>query len=63
MLAVFGLGLSARLLMALVVGSAQRFVEWLAGYSRRVPTMVGILFIAIGAWSIWFGITAGWARI
>lgn len=60
MLAIFGLGLSAPLLVAFAVGPAQRFVEWLAGYSRRVPMIVGVLFVALGAWSIWFGIAAQW---
>jgi cytochrome c-type biogenesis protein len=63
MLALFGLGLSAPLLVALAVGPAQQLIERLASYSRRVPTTIGILFIAIGSWSIWFGIVARWARI
>lgn len=61
MLSLFGLGLSAPLLVALAVGPAQRFVEWVAGYSRRVPAVIGALFVLLGAWSIWFGLAARWA--
>jgi cytochrome c-type biogenesis protein len=57
MLALFGLGLSLPLLVALALGPAQRIVERLGGYSKRAPLAIGALFVAIGAWSIWFGLT------
>lgn len=57
MLALFGVGLSLPLLIALAFGPAQRVMEKLGRYSARVPFIIGSLFTAIGAWSIWFGLT------
>ena len=57
MLALFGFGLSLPLLVALAFGPAQRAMERLLGYSRRVPVVIGLLFVVLGAWSIWFGLT------
>lgn len=62
MLALFGLGLSLPLLVALAFGRAQRALEWLLGYSRRAPIMIGGLFLLLGAWSIYFGVSASWVR-
>lgn len=62
MLALFGLGLSLPLLVALAFGPAQRILEWLLGYSRRAPIVIGALFILLGAWSIYFGVSAPWVR-
>jgi len=60
-LALFGLGLSLPLLLALAIGPAQRVLESLMAYSRRVPVIVGVLFVVIGIWSIYFGVVAKWA--
>jgi cytochrome c-type biogenesis protein len=57
MLALFGLGLSLPLLVALAFGPAQRVMERLLGYSRRVPVVTGVLLVVLGASSIWFGLT------
>ncbi|MEO8186240.1 MAG: cytochrome c biogenesis protein CcdA [Burkholderiaceae bacterium] len=62
MLALFGLALSSPLLAALAFGSAQRLLERLAGYSERVPVVIGLLFIVLGAWSIYYGWAAPWTR-
>jgi cytochrome c-type biogenesis protein len=62
MLALFGFALSLPLLLALAFGPAQRTLEWLLGYSRRAPIVIGALFILLGAWSIYFGVSAPWAR-
>lgn len=62
MLALFGFGLSLPLLVAVTFGRAQRALEWLLDYSRRAPVMIGALFVILGAWSIYFGISAPWAR-
>lgn len=56
MLAVFGLGLSLPLLVAVAFGPARRIVERLGQYSSRAPLVIGALFVALGAWSIWFGL-------
>jgi cytochrome c-type biogenesis protein len=63
MLAIFGIGLSLPLLIALAFGRAQAVLEWLLGYSRRVPVIVGFLFVILGVWSIYFGIVAPWAKV
>lgn len=57
MLALFGLALSLPLLVAVAFGPAQRIVERLGQYSNRAPLAIGALFVALGAWSIWFGLT------
>jgi cytochrome c-type biogenesis protein len=62
MLALFGLGLSLPLLAALAFGRAQRALEWMLGCSRRAPMVIGLLFVLLGAWSIYFGLSAPWAR-
>lgn len=62
MLAIFGLGLSAPLLVALAFGPAQGTLERLSGFSRRAPIVIGVLFILLGAWSVYFGVSAPWSR-
>jgi cytochrome c-type biogenesis protein len=61
MLTLFGLGLSLPLLVVLAFGRAQRQLEWLLGYSRRAPIIIGVLFVLLGGWSIYFGVSAPWA--
>lgn len=56
MLALFGVGLSLPLLVALAFGPTRRVGERLGHHSARAPFMIGALFIALGAWSIWFGL-------
>ena len=58
MLALFGLALSLPLAVALLWPLARRALDRAAGLSRRVPTAVGLLFVLLGAWSIWFGLFA-----
>ena len=55
-LALFGLALSAPLVAAVIVPLARRALDWTAGLSRRIPTWTGIAMIALGVWSIWFGL-------
>ena len=62
MLAVFGIGLSLPLLVALAFGPVQRVLQRLLDYSRRVPILIGILFVLLGAVSIYSGVTAQWAE-
>ena len=57
MLALFGIGLSLPLLLALAFGPAQRMMEKAGRYTARVPIFIGMLFVALGGWSIWFGAT------
>jgi len=63
-LALFGLALSLPLVLALSWDPARRALDRLAGLSRRAPLLTGIVFIALGFWSIYFGLfvrLADWA--
>jgi cytochrome c-type biogenesis protein len=55
-LALFGLGLSLPLIAAVVFEPTRRALDWLASLSQRMPFWTGLLFIALGIWSIWFGV-------
>lgn len=55
-LALFGFALSAPLLLAVLFAPACRALDWLAALSRRLPFWTGLLLVALGAWSIWFGV-------
>lgn len=55
-LAVFGFALSLPLIAAILLEPARRAFDWLAGLSRRLPFWTGVLLVALGAWSIWFGL-------
>ncbi|MBI3375408.1 MAG: hypothetical protein HY017_27125 [Betaproteobacteria bacterium] len=55
-LALFGFALSLPLVAAVLFDRARRALDWLAGLTRRLPLWTGVLFIVLGAWSIWFGL-------
>jgi cytochrome c-type biogenesis protein len=55
-LALFGFALSLPLLVAVLFEPARRALDWLAALSRRLPVWTGLLLIALGVWSIWFGL-------
>lgn len=55
-LALFGFALSLPLVVAVLVPPARRALDWIAGLSRRIPLWTGLLFVALGIWSIWFGL-------
>ncbi len=55
-LALFGLALSLPLVAALLFTPALRALDWLSALSRRIPVWTGVLFILLGAFSIWFGL-------
>lgn len=55
-LALFGFALSVPLLAAVLFEPARRALDWLAGLSRRLPFWTGLLLVALGGWSIWFGV-------
>lgn len=56
MLAVFGLALSLPLVLALIWEPARRVLDRLNILSRRVPTVLGLLFVALGVWSIYLAL-------
>lgn len=55
-LALFGLALSLPLVTALLFGSARRVLDRLAGLSVRMPLWTGVVFVALGLWSVYFGL-------
>lgn len=55
-LALFGLALSLPLVLAVAFAPARRALDRLAGLSRRIPLWTGIVLIALGLWSIGFGL-------
>lgn len=55
-LSLFGLALSLPLIVAVLFAPARRALDRLAALSRRIPVWTGWLLIALGAWSIWFGL-------
>lgn len=57
-LAVFGFALSLPLIAVALIPAARGLLDRLAALSGRFPTIAGIVLVALGAWSIWFGLFA-----
>lgn len=57
-LALFGLALSLPLMLAVLFERARRAIDWLGALSRRLPVWTRLLLVALGRWSIWFGVFA-----
>lgn len=57
-LAFFGLALSLPLVIAVLFEQSRRALDWLAALSVRLPVWTGLLLVALGLWSIWFGLFA-----
>lgn len=55
-LALFGLALSLPLVAAVLFAAPRQALDRIAGLSRRMPRWSGIVMIALGLWSIWFGL-------
>lgn len=55
-LALFGFALSVPLLAAVLFEPARRALDWLAALSRRLPVWMGLVLVALGAWSMGFGL-------
>jgi len=55
-LALFGFALSLPLALAVLIPAARRALDRLSGLSRRMPRWTGIVLIALGIWSVWFGL-------
>jgi cytochrome c-type biogenesis protein len=55
-LGLFGFALSLPLALAVMVPAARRLLDRFAGLSRRLPVWTGLVMIALGAWSVWFGL-------
>lgn len=56
MLGVFGLALSLPLFAALLWKPARRLLDRLTVLSRRVPIILGLVFVALGTWSLYFAL-------
>lgn len=56
MLGLFGLALSAPLALLVWWPPAHRLLERALAWSGRVPWIIGGVFVAVGLWSIWFGL-------
>lgn len=57
-LALFGLALSAPLVLAVLFEPVRRALDRLAGLSRRLPFWTGVLLLLLGLWSIRFALVA-----
>lgn len=55
-LALFGLALSLPLIVAVLFPPVRRALDWIAGLSRRAPFWTSLVLIALGLWSMWFGL-------
>lgn len=55
-LAVFGFFLSAPLVAVVFSARARRLLDWIAHQTGRFPRWTGAILIALGAWSIFFGL-------
>lgn len=55
-LAVFGLFLSLPLVAIVLIPAARGLLDRLAALSGRYSTVAGLVLMALGAWSIWFGL-------
>jgi len=55
-LALFGFALSLPLVLAVLFPGANRLLDRLASLSRRLPIWTGVVMVALGVWSIWFGL-------
>lgn len=57
-MAVFGLALSLPLVVVVFWGPARRWLDRFAAMSERLPLWTGLLFVLLGAWSVYFGLRA-----
>ena len=55
-LGLFGLALSAPLILAVFWERGRRLLDRLARLSVRVPIMIGLVLIGLGLWSVYFGL-------
>ncbi|HQU16952.1 MAG: hypothetical protein B7Z66_06405 [Chromatiales bacterium 21-64-14] len=58
LLSVFGLSLSAPLVLAVLWDRARPALDWLAGLSVRLPRWTGAVLAVLGLWSIGLGLFA-----
>lgn len=54
-LALFGIALSLPLVGAVVFPPLRHATDWVAGLSSRMPRWTGVVLIALGVFTVWFG--------
>ncbi|MCP5412082.1 MAG: hypothetical protein H6924_08100 [Alphaproteobacteria bacterium] len=57
-LAVFGLFLSLPLVAIVLIPAMRGVLDRLAALSGRYPVVAGLVLVALGMWSVWFGLFA-----
>lgn len=57
-MAIFGLALSLPLVLVVFWPRARSWLDRVAALSDRVPVWTGIVFVALGVWSVYFGVAA-----
>jgi cytochrome c-type biogenesis protein len=57
-MAIFGLALSLPLVVAVFWGRARGWLDRIAALSNRIPFWTGVVFVLLGVWSVYFGVTA-----
>lgn len=55
-MAVFGLALSAPLVLAVLLPQGRQLLDRLAGLSSRAPRWTGIILLGLAVWSVYFGL-------
>ena len=50
------MALSLPLVVAVLIAPARQALDWIAGLARRAPIWTGLVLIALGLWSVWFGL-------
>lgn len=58
LLLVFGLALSAPLLVAVFTRTGRRGLDAIVRLTARMPRWTGAVLVALGLWSVWLGTTA-----
>lgn len=56
-LGVFGLALSLPLVAVVFTARGRRWFDRIAALSARMPFWTGVVFVVLGIWSVWFGLT------
>lgn len=55
-LGLFGFALSLPLVVVMFFAPARAALDALAALSRRAPLWTGVVFVSLGAWSVWFAL-------
>jgi cytochrome c-type biogenesis protein len=53
---LFGLALSAPLLVLVVVPRSAALLSWASARRRALRRVAGVVLVAVGVWGVWFGV-------